>query len=103
MHLNMKSIIKPKPFKIFTKVFCCYTNNTPQLQVIQIVNIPGWFFERVVFPKQCLFFEAPTTAELEVCSSHNGQGFLMEKIPVIYLKAEDVSSVDERKSVEGHK
>ncbi len=82
----MISTLTPKLFKSSPKTFCSYTNKTPQLQIIQIVNIPGWFFERVVFPKQRLVFEAPIEAEVEVYSSQSGHGFLMEKIPAIHLQ-----------------
>jgi hypothetical protein len=85
---KMISTINPKLLKSSPKIFCSYTNKTPQLQVIQIINIPGWFFERVVFPKQRLIFEAPPGAEVEVYTSHSGHGFLMEKIPVIHLQLE---------------
>ena len=69
-------------------MLCSYSNVTKQLQVIQIVNIPGWFFEQTIFPKQSFIFEAPSDAEVEVYSSHSGQGFLMKKIPGIDLKIE---------------
>ncbi len=87
----MISTINSKLLKSSPKIFCSYTNKTSQLQVIQIINIRGWFFERVVFPKQSLIFEAPPDAEVEVYTSHNGHGFLMEKIPGIYLKIEEIS------------
>lgn len=82
----MISTINPKLIKSSSKILCSYANTTPQLQVIQIINIPGWFFERVVFPKQNLVFEAPSDAEVEVYTSQSGQGLLMNKISVIDLK-----------------
>jgi hypothetical protein len=67
-------------------VLCEYTNPTKQLQVIQIVNLPGWYFERVIFPRQHLLFEAPTTAEVEVYTSCRGRGILVNKIPISELQ-----------------
>jgi hypothetical protein len=54
--------------------------------VIQIVNIPNWHFERVIFPGQRLLFYAPPNADLEVQTSYFGQAILVKKIPGVQLE-----------------
>jgi hypothetical protein len=70
---------------------CSYTNTTSAVQIIQIVNISNWYFERVVFPWQRLFFEAKLDAELDVYTSRFGQAILVKQIPAIYLQVEQGS------------
>jgi len=41
-------------------------NPTNQMQIARIVDIPNWVFERVVFPRQRLYFEAIAEAHLEI-------------------------------------
>jgi hypothetical protein len=84
----MSLTISPNPIKSSCQILCSYANTTTQLQVVQIVNIPGWWFEQVVFPKQRLLFHAPVDAELEVFTSCSGEGFLMKKIPSVDLQVE---------------
>ncbi len=50
-------------------VLCHYFNSSNYLQIARIENRTGWRFERVVFPKQRLLFNAPVEAELEVQTS----------------------------------
>jgi hypothetical protein len=47
-------------------ILCHYVNVTSKMQIARISNIPNWYFERVVFPGQHLFFEAPQDAQLEI-------------------------------------
>jgi hypothetical protein len=54
--------------------------------VIQIVNIPDWHFERVIFPGQRLLFYAPPNAAIEVQTSYYGQAILVKKIPGVQLE-----------------
>ncbi|MBD0346253.1 MAG: DUF1830 domain-containing protein [Coleofasciculus sp. Co-bin14] len=68
-----------------------YTNTSNQLQVIRIVNLEGYLFERVMFPGQRILFEAPSNAELEVYMGQFGQSILMEKMPVDNLLIEHPS------------
>lgn len=58
------------------QILCGYTNNTYQIQILRISNIPNWYFERVAFPKEMLLFEALPEAELEIHTSSS----LIEKI-----------------------
>jgi hypothetical protein len=63
-----------------------YVNTTSSLQVIQIVNISEWHFERVVFPGHRLLFYAPPNADLEVKTSYCSQAILVKKIPGVQLE-----------------
>lgn len=62
------------------KILCCYKNNTEQIQIARITNIPDWYFERVIFPGQRLLFEAKPSAELEIHSSHMASSILSDRI-----------------------
>jgi hypothetical protein len=62
-------------------IVCCYENVTPKLQVVRITNIPNWYFEKVVFPKQRLLFEALPQASLEVYTGDIAQAILADHIP----------------------
>jgi hypothetical protein len=62
-------------------IVCCYENFTPKLQVVRITNIPNWYFEKVVFPKQRLLFEALPHASLEVYTGDIAQAMLADHIP----------------------
>jgi hypothetical protein len=70
---------------------CGYTNSTSAVQIIQIVNIPNWYFERVIFPGERLLFEAKLDAELDVYTSRFGQAIFVKQIPAIYLQVEQGS------------
>jgi hypothetical protein len=48
------------------RILCYYVNGTSQLQIAQITNVPGFRFERLVFPGQRLLFEAIPEAMLDV-------------------------------------
>jgi hypothetical protein len=69
-----------------------YVNTTSSLQVIRVVNIPNWHFERVIFPGQRFLFKAPANAELEVQSTYYGQAILVKKIPGLQLEVKPLSS-----------
>ena len=71
-----------------THTLYSYANSTCNLQVIRIANVPNYYFERVIFPKQRLLFEAQSNAELEVYTGEQGQAILLKKIPINCLKVE---------------
>ncbi len=50
------------------QILCRYANQSPHLQVVRIANVPHWYFERVVFPHDCLLFVAVPEATLEIYS-----------------------------------
>jgi hypothetical protein len=64
-----------------TNLRCAYTNRSGQFQVVRITDLPGQFFERAVFPGQCLQFEAPATACLKVYSGGMVTALLADTIP----------------------
>lgn len=69
-------------------IVCCYENLTPKLQVVRITNIPNWYFEKVVFPKQRLLFEALPQASLEVYTGDIAQAILADHIPCDRLQVD---------------
>lgn len=48
------------------RILCYYANTSNQLQIARIKNIPGWRFERLIFPQERLLFEALPEALLEI-------------------------------------
>ncbi|MEQ8754133.1 MAG: DUF1830 domain-containing protein [Coleofasciculus sp. G1-WW12-02] len=77
-------------------MLCYYTNGTGKTLIARITNIPNWRFERIIFPQERLFFEAPSQAKLEL--HHNGETAmsLIDSIPCSYLKVqEQMSQVQE--------
>jgi hypothetical protein len=75
-----------RPITTSSQLLYSYINTTSSLQVIQIVNIPNWHFERVIFPGQRLLFYAPPNADLEVQTSYFGQAILVKKISGVQLE-----------------
>lgn len=61
-------------------IVCNYVNFTSQIQVLRIANIPNWYFERVIFPKQDFRFEAPPDADLEIHTGILASAILSDKI-----------------------
>lgn len=72
---TVKSLIPENP----TRILCFYSNATPRLQIVRIVNIPNFHFERVVFPQQRLMFDAVPTAQLEI-QTFQGDGAIVTKL-----------------------
>jgi hypothetical protein len=50
-------------------ITCFYRNETSGLQIAQIDEGSDFFLERVIIPGQCLIFEAPATASLQIRSN----------------------------------
>lgn len=65
--------------EVDTRITYYYVNPTNQIQVIRITNIPNWYFEKVVFPKQRLMFEAAPEALLEVHTGIMASSILSDK------------------------
>ena len=63
-----------------SKILCCYTNSTKQVQIARIANITDWYFEKVIFPGERLLFQAIPSAELEIHSSHLASSILSDRI-----------------------
>jgi hypothetical protein len=65
----MTQILNRLPDKCGQNILCSYQNKTPNIQIFRITNIPNWYFERVIFPRELLLFEALSEAVLEIYSS----------------------------------
>jgi Domain of unknown function (DUF1830) len=76
----MPQIIDPVPSNDETPLLCCYVNATSSIQIIRITDVPGWYFERVVFPGQRLMFEAIAQAHLEVHTGMMASSILSDTI-----------------------
>jgi hypothetical protein len=61
------------------EILCVYKNETPRIQVARIANIPGWYFEKVIFPGERLLFEALPEAELEIYTGTDWGGSLVSQ------------------------
>jgi hypothetical protein len=48
------------------RILCCHVNATNRLQIIRITNSGDTYFDRVVFPRQRVLFEAVPEAKLEI-------------------------------------
>lgn len=85
----MAQIFDSLPSKYDRRILCGYVNATSQIQIIRIANIPSWYFERVVFPKQRLLFVAPLEAQLEIYTGEFPSTLLAERIACELLRASD--------------
>ncbi|MCL6435795.1 MAG: DUF1830 domain-containing protein [Leptolyngbyaceae cyanobacterium HOT.MB2.61] len=86
----MAQIFDPLPSDSASrKIICCYVNATSRIQVARITNIPGWYFERVVFPGQRLVFEAVAGALLEIHCGMMASAILSDTIPCSRLRVHD--------------
>jgi hypothetical protein len=74
-------------------ILCWYVNTTSQVQVVRIINIKDWYFERTVFPGERFFFESFPEAELEVYQKLDPQNVACEKLLCHTLQVEQ--QVDE--------
>lgn len=54
------------PVTVSERVLCYYANMTDQLQIVRLDSQVGDRFERLIFPKQRLLFEALPQALLEI-------------------------------------
>lgn len=76
------------------RILCWYFNNTSQVQIARITNIPNWYFERTVFPGERFLFEALPEAQLEVCRSLETGAISCEGILCDRLRVEELSTGD---------
>ena len=76
----MTQFLNRLPSNCGLPILCGYHNPTPQVQIIRITNIPNWYFERVVFPREQLIFKALPEAVLEIYSSDESGPVLREVI-----------------------
>ena len=64
-----------------------YVNATSNLQMVRIENVPGWYFERVVFPGQRLIIEAKPDAVLDIYTGTMATGVLEARIDCATLES----------------
>ncbi len=66
MNQTLTSIRKFLNTDSSVRILCFHSNLTHQLQIIRLINSPDSPWERVIFPGQCLLFEALPEAKLEI-------------------------------------
>ncbi len=74
------------PDGLTDRILCYYVNVTNRLQMAQIKNVPGWRFERLVFPRQRLLFEAIPEAMLEIYTQTTANSTPTERISCFRLQ-----------------
>lgn len=82
----MNEFLNRLPHKCGLHILCSYKNKTPTVQIIRIINIPNWYFERVIFPGELLLFESLPEAVLEIYSSEEVNPFLSDRFLCDWLK-----------------
>lgn len=87
----MTKLLTPPRSTDVSQIFCHFTNRTSHIQIVRISNIPGWFFERVVFPGEHLIFQAPANAYLEVYAADTASSLLCDRIDCKRLLCEKVN------------
>jgi hypothetical protein len=83
---TMAQIIDPIPSHNSDLICCCYINETSKIQIARVTNIPGWYFERVVFPGQRLLFESMPEGQLEIHTGMMASAILSDTIPCTRLQ-----------------
>lgn len=69
------------------RILCYYENASSQVQIARVANIPNEVFERVIFPRERLLFEALPEALLEVRTSTSAM--LLDQIPCLSLQVKE--------------
>ena len=63
------------------RIQCCYTNSTPQLQIVRVANVCSGFLERAVMPNAKIVFEAHQDDHLEIHMGNPISTILSDRIP----------------------
>ncbi|MDJ0795284.1 MAG: DUF1830 domain-containing protein [Calothrix sp. MO_167.B12] len=82
----MTQTLDSLPLEYSQRILCIYSNHSNQILIARISNIPGWYFERVVFPGEQLLFEALPEADLEIHIGKKNDMTLAEKLPCSQLQ-----------------
>ncbi|MBS0015753.1 MAG: DUF1830 domain-containing protein [Arthrospira sp. SH-MAG29] len=85
----MSQIFDPIPPTYSDVIWCYYQNATTKLEIIRISNIPGWYFEHIVFPGERLIFEAVTEAQLEIYLGDRITPNLAQVVPCKHLATQE--------------
>jgi len=72
------------------RIYCAYTNEQSDLQILRIENVEGWYFERVVFPSQTLGFCATPEAIASIYTCDHA-GCLLDD----HVRCQDLQIYDE--------
>ena len=64
--INMSSIFASEIDVSTDSILCFYIKPTSKIQNVRIINIPSFYWERIVFPGQQLMFTAVMSAILEI-------------------------------------
>lgn len=89
----MNNSSDPLPSGKSKHITCHYKNKSDRLQIIQIKNIPGYHFERVVFSGQELIFHALPKALLEIRTCEMATAIAVERIPCRQLRCTESSRI----------
>ncbi|MGQ9869868.1 DUF1830 domain-containing protein [Leptodesmis sp.] len=87
----MTSAFPPLPSNGSGQILCYYVNSTAQIQRARIANIPDWSFERVVFPRQRLMFEALPEGLLEIHTKSGKGEAVFCRIPCLRLQVQETN------------
>lgn len=88
----MTSAFTPLPSNISGRILCYYVNSTAQIQKARIANIPNWLFERVIFPRQRLLFEALPEGLLEIQTCSKQGEAVLRCIPCLRLQVKETKA-----------
>jgi hypothetical protein len=88
----MTQILDSLPSQCAQRILCSYFNATSNIQVVRISNVPGWYFERVVFSGTILLFESIPQAYLEVHTGTTISAMLADRIPCSELQVAEGGS-----------
>jgi hypothetical protein len=72
------------------RILCYYFNATSKIQIIRSGQSPNWYFNRVVFPKERLLFEALPDAVLEIYE--DTENTIKDSISCAYLRVNEGKS-----------
>lgn len=71
------------------EILCYYANFSESIQIVRLANIRNFNFEKIVFPRERLLFEAAPDAELEIYTSTAGRESLLEKFSCDRLRVSE--------------
>lgn len=80
--------ISPATARPTSKTLCHYFNPSNKMQLIRILDSSGSSWEKVVFPRQRVLFEATSEAWLEVYVEQKGKQVLREIYYSYQIQAE---------------
>lgn len=80
--------IRPTTARPTCKILCHYFNSTDKMQLIRILDSSDDSWEKIVFPRQRVLFEATSEAWLEVYIEQKGRRVLREICYSYQIQAE---------------